>query len=50
VFVLVLSFQSHYKQKTEGNGGFGIEFRQLQSAASQGTARRTEQFSGAVPK
>jgi len=40
--VFVVYFQGYYKQETEGDGSFGVKFCQLQSAASEGAARRTE--------
>ncbi len=40
--------QGHDQQEAEGDRGFGAELRQLQPAALEGAAGRTQQLGGAL--
>lgn len=42
--------QGHIQQQGEGDGSAGAELRQLQPAAADGTAGRTQQLSGRLPE
>lgn len=49
MLTFVLMLQSHDKPEAEGDSCAGVEFRQLEPAAAQGTTSRAQQFRGALP-